>query len=379
MAVLSSLALFLSLLAAPFHEAAHEVTPTIADLRVEGGIVVLDLRLNIEAFVAGIDLDGMADTNASDRAGQYDLLRAMTPAALAEQVRGFAGAWADTVEIRPRGGRNDPRSDPVVLNVAAIEIGPLGDTDLPRASRLVLKGAVAPGTRSLTLGWPAGAGDLVLRQQGVKDPYTGYIVGGETSPPISLSGGGSLSAGQVFVAYIPVGFDHILPKGLDHILFVLGLFFLSARLSALLWQISAFTLAHTVTLALGELGLVRIDPGIVEPLIAASIVFVAVENVFVRRLHRWRPVMVFGFGLLHGLGFAAVLGQFGLPEQQFLPALIGFNVGVELGQVAVIAVAFFSVGLWFRNKIWYRGRIAIPASIVIALIGAYWFVERVFA
>lgn len=372
--VLSTLTPFLALLGAR----AHEVTPTIADLTVEGGIVVLELRLNIEAFLAGIDLDGIEDTNASDRSPDYDRLRALAPAALTARVREFDSEWAARVEIRPEGGRGAP----VDMAVAAVEIGPVGDADLPRASHLVLKGAMAPPTpgsaRSLTLTWAAGSGDLVLRQQGVKDPYTGYLAGGDTSPPIALSGGDSQTAWQAFAAYVPVGFSHILPRGLDHILFVLGLFFLSARLRPLLWQISAFTLAHTVTLAAGALGWVQINTAIVEPLIAASIVFVAVENVFVRKLHRWRPVVVFGFGLLHGLGFALVLGQFGLPEAQFLPALIGFNVGVELGQVTVIAGAFLSVGLWFRNKSWYRGRIAIPASIVIALIGAYWFVERVF-
>jgi len=370
LAVLSSLAVLFALPGAR----AHEVTPTIGDLSVGGGVVVLALRLNGEAFLAGIDLDGLEDTDASEGSDRYDQLRALAPSSLEESLRLFAGEWATRIEIRPKGGFGDP----VRMAMAAVEAGPVGDVDLPRVTQLVLKGALPAGARSLTLTWAAGSGDLVLRQQGVDDPYTGYIRGGETSPPITLAGGDSLSWGQAFAAYVPVGFSHILPKGLDHILFVLGLFFLSARLRPLLWQISAFTLAHTVTLALGALGLVRIDPDIVEPLIAASIVFVAVENVFVRSLHRWRPVLVFGFGLLHGLGFAAVLRQFGLPDQQFVPALIGFNVGVELGQITVIAGAFVTVGLWFRNKPWYRGRIAIPASIVIALIGGYWFVERVF-
>ena len=178
-----------------------------------------------------------------------------------------------------------------------------------------------------------------------------------------------------FASYIPVGFDHIVPKGLDHILFVLGLFFLSARLGPLFWQISAFTLAHTVTLALGALGWVSVSGAIVEPLIAASIVFVAVENIFSKGLSPWRPAIVFGFGLLHGLGFASVLGEFGLPTGQFIPALIGFNVGVEVGQLAVIAVAFSLVG-WFVRKDWYRTAISIPASLAIAAVGVWWVIER---
>ncbi len=364
----------LLVLVTSFVAQAHEVTPTIGDLKVEGGVVVLALRLNVEAFLAGIDLDVIADTNASDQSDAYDRFRALAPDRLADEVRRFGPQWATRVEIRPDGGR----AGAVALNLASVDVGPVGDIDLPRTSHLVLKGAISPAARSLTLTWAAGSGDLVLRQQGVEAPYTGYIAGGGTSPAITLAGGGAQTATEAFWSYIPVGFDHILPRGLDHILFVLGLFFLSVRWQALLWQISAFTLAHTVTLAAGASGVVRIDPDIVEPLIAATIVFVAVENVFSGRLHRWRPVVVFGFGLLHGLGFASVLGQFGLPEAQFLPALIGFNVGVELGQVTVIAAAFLAVGLWFGNKGWYRGRIAIPASVAIALVGGYWFVERVF-
>ena len=150
-----------------------------------------------------------------------------------------------------------------------------------------------------------------------------------------------------------MGFDHIVPKGLDHILFVLGLFFLAAQFRPLLLQISLFTLAHTITLALAALGYVNLPGSIVEPLIAASIVFIAIENVWARGISRWRPFVIFGFGLLHGLGFASVLGEFGLPEETFVAALIGFNVGVEVGQLAVIAVMFLCV--WQALRI-DRGR-----------------------
>ncbi len=124
--------------------------------------------------------------------------------------------------------------------------------------------------------------------------------------------------------------------------------------------------------------MVTVNAALVEPLIAASIVFVAVENIFSRRLHLWRPVVVFAFGLLHGLGFASVLGEFGLPQDQVIPALLGFNVGVELGQLTVIALAYGALGYWFGKHPKYRGRVAIPASVTIALIGSYWFYERVF-
>ena len=348
---------------------AHEVTPAIADMKAEGDVIRFDIRLNVEAFVAGIDLDGLADTNASEGSAEYDALRALDPAALENRVRAWAPDWLDRIELRA-GETGLP------LALETVQIPPVGNIDLPRPSNLMLAADLPPGAAAITLHWPGGSGDLVLRQFGVPEPFTGLISGGGTSPEISLSGGGMASGWQAFMAYIPVGFDHILPKGLDHILFVLGLFFLSTRLGPLLWQVSAFTLAHTVTLALGALGWVQVPGTIVEPLIAASITYVAVENILTPKLTRWRPAVVFGFGLLHGLGFASVLGDFGLPEGQFIPALLGFNIGVELGQLTVIAIAFLVVGLWFGRRDFYRRLIAIPASCVIALIGAYWVAER---
>ncbi|MEX5513282.1 HupE/UreJ family protein [Pseudophaeobacter sp. 1A09344] len=348
---------------------AHEVTPAIGDFTIEDNTLHLSLRLNAEAFVAGIDLDTHQDTEAADQAGDYDLLRAMPPEELAPMLRLFSEDWLKTLDVEA--GR------PVPLVVEDVRVAPVGDVELPRESVLSLSGELPPLASALTIRWPEGAGAVVLRQNGVEEPFTGYIQGGESTGPIAIGGGSALSPAKAFTSYIPVGFDHILPKGLDHILFVLGLFFLSTRLKPLLWQVSAFTVAHTITLACGALGLVTVNPAVVEPLIAASIVFVAVENIFARRLHSWRTVVIFGFGLLHGLGFASVLGEFGLPQAQFIPALIGFNVGVELGQLTVIALAYLLVGYWFGGHPKYRGRVAIPASVTIALIGSYWFVERV--
>ena len=108
---------------------------------------------------------------------------------------------------------------------------------------------------------------------------------------------------------------------------------------ALLWQVTAFTVAHAVTLALGTLGLITLPQDIVEPLIALSIAWVAIENILTSRLHPWRPAVVFGFGLLHGLGFAGVLSDLGLPDDERLLSLLTFNLGIEIGQLSVIALA----------------------------------------
>ncbi|MEQ8341718.1 MAG: HupE/UreJ family protein [Marinovum algicola] len=349
---------------------AHEVMPTIGDLTVTEGAAQIELRLNAEAFIAGIDLDGLEDTNTTDRSDVYDALRALPPEDLAERMAPTADTMAEAIRLESGGTA-------VPLAVTGFAPGEIGNPTFARESTLSLRADLSNSTAPLVLHWPDGYGTLVLRQLGLETGYTGIIEGGDMSDSILPTGQTPKSGFAVFAEYIPVGFDHILPKGLDHILFVLGLFFLSTRLGPLLWQVTAFTAAHTVTLALGALGIVTIPGSIVEPIIAASIVYVAVENIFSPRMHAWRPLVVFGFGLLHGLGFASVLSEFGLPQGQFIPALLGFNVGVELGQLTVIAMAFLAVGLWFGRKSWYRPAIAVPASAVIALVGAYWFVERV--
>ncbi len=365
MAVLSSLLLWCGAIVQ-----AHEVQPTIGDLTVKDGVLTLDLRLNIEAFLAEIDLDIVEDTNNADNAKDYDTLRAFPANNIAGRAPDLLSRW-NTLPMVVVDGRA------VTLRAVSLDIPQDVDIELSRISTWRLLGDVSDNAGQVTVTWPKGGGAMVLRQQGVEEPFTGYLNGGETSPQINLGGGGEQTMLQAFGSYIPVGFDHILPKGLDHILFVLGLFFLSTHLRPLVWQVSAFTLAHTITLALGAAGWVNVPGSIVEPLIAASITYVAVENIFTSGLNRWRPVVIFGFGLLHGLGFASVLGEFGLPQGQFVPALIGFNVGVELGQLTVIAIAFVLVG-WAMRRAWYRARIAIPASCIIAAVGAYWFVERVF-
>jgi len=324
-----------------------------------------------EAMIAGIDLSQVTDTNASDRSATYDELRALDRDVLADKFSEIWPQFSQTITVA-QGNQRLP------LTLDAVRVDPIGNTEIARYTYVTI-GAQTSGQGPVTFQWAAQNGDIVLRQMGVDNGLTQLLQNGVVSDPILSDGAAVAASGwDTFVTYIPVGFDHILPKGLDHILFVLGLFFLSAGLGALIWQISAFTLAHTITLAAGALGWVTISGAIVEPLIAASIVFIAVENIVSNRLNTWRPVVIFAFGLLHGLGFASVLGEFGLPQAQFIPALIGFNIGVEIGQLTVIAIAFGLFGLWFGRKPWYRARIAIPASVLIALIGAYWFVERVF-
>jgi hypothetical protein len=176
--------------------------------------------------------------------------------------------------------------------------------------------------------------------------------------------------------YLRLGFHHIVPEGADHILFVLGLFFLGITWRKLLSQTPVFTVAHATTLFLSTLGLFSLPSRYVEPAIALSIAFIAIENVVKPKLGPGRLAIVFGFGLIHGLGFASSLSDIPFPKTDFIVALLGFNFGVDLGQLFVIALAFLVVG-WFRNRPWFRGRIAIPCSLAIAAVGLFWAVQRV--
>jgi hypothetical protein len=180
---------------------------------------------------------------------------------------------------------------------------------------------------------------------------------------------------EIAQQYLSLGYTHILPKGLDHILFVLGIFLLSPRIKTMLLQVTAFTVAHSITLGLSMYGIVSLPPRIVEPLIALSIAYVAIENILTRELKPWRLALVFMFGLLHGLGFAGVLRDLGLPRDEFLTALLTFNLGVEGGQLTVIAAAMI-VTAPLMEKGWYRQRVVIPASVLIATVGLYWTVAR---
>lgn len=423
---------------------AHEVMPSIGDMRVVDGEVTFEIRANLESFIAGINLTETSDTNESAQAATYDELRALTPEALAVDFTRFWPQMAQGITLTADGTPLRPTLD-------SVQVDPVGDVDVVRFSVFSFSAPLPDGAETVQVGWGPEFGVLVLRQMDVPAPYDGYLEAGALSDNIPLAGGGQATGWETFVDYIPVGFDHIVPKGLDHILFVLGLFFLAARFHPLLIQVSLFTVAHTITLALAalghtdfiddfmqaNLGIAFID--IVEPLIALSIAYVAIENIFMKGISPWRPFVIFIFGLLHGLGFASVLAEFGLPEATFVPALIGFNVGVEVGQLAVIAVMFLCVWQALRvdrganeasqgfvvygvllaislalialnpagmvtaleNPVWllagplaaifvlcmasiglrdqqeaYRRLVAVPASVAIAAVGLYWFIER---
>ncbi len=351
---------------------AHEIRPAVVNVNLAPPQFEIEITANLEAMLADVS-PKHSDTSESPNAQRYDRLRELAPAELEEQVRKFIPDWLQGQAVELDGVRVEPA-------VTAIEIPATGDTRLARISTIRLAGPIAPGTREFRWSYAREFGDNILkvREPGREAIASVWLRNGEWSDPYVIGVGiRPRTALQVAAQYVALGFTHILPKGLDHILFVLGLYLLSTRWKPLLIQVTSFTIAHSITLGLSIYGIFSLPASIVEPLIAASIAYVAIENVLTSKLHAWRPFVVFGFGLLHGMGFAGVLQEIGMPRSEFLTALVSFNVGVELGQLAVITLAFVLTGIWFRNKPWYRSRIVVPASLLIAATGIYWTVERV--
>lgn len=352
---------------------AHEVRPAVVDLFLQAdGSYRVSVQANMEAVLAGVN-PVHKDTNESPNAATYNQLRALSPRQLEERLRAFWPSYRDGLRIEFGTVRSEPE-------LRTIDIPSLDDLARARLTTLQLSGSIPSGAKTLRWTYAPQFGGSVLRlhRAGIKEVTAAWIREGEASVIYPLEGDVvAVSRTEVFGQYMVLGYTHILPKGLDHVLFVLGLFLLSASLAPLLWQVTAFTLAHSITLGLSMYGIFTLSPTVVEPLIAASIVYVAVENLLTARLHAWRVFVVFGFGLLHGLGFAGVLTEIGLPREEFVTGLIAFNVGVEFGQLTVIVLAGLLFGFWFRERPWYRKRIVLPLSAVIAVIALYWTVERI--
>jgi len=380
MKICRSLMLILALLVPDgFRDArAHEIQPAVIDVVIGLDEVVLDISFNSEVLLAGIDASQSTDTNSTPEAARYDRLRALDPAALGDEIRKSRAELLPVFELM--------NADmPLALRLQDVKVVPETDITLPRQTRLRLDAALPPGDAVVTFRAAPAFGPVVLRQMPAAGDdaraeeamlYTVYLLAGDMSAVMSRLGQGELSVAARFAEYIRIGVVHIIPKGLDHIAFIIGLFFFSPRWRPLIGQVTIFTIAHSITLALASFGLVKVPAALVEPLIALSIAWIGVENIFRPRLGLLRLGVIFGFGLLHGLGFAYVLAETGFGGGTLALNLLAFNIGVELGQILVL-VPLVLIALAVAGKPWYRARLAVPVSMLIAATGIWWFVERI--
>jgi hydrogenase/urease accessory protein HupE len=333
---------------------AHEIGTSRVNAQFQPGTFAIEVVTDGTALVEKLEAaQGRPPISMTDAAALLRLLRASEATFRKKVTLRFDGQAAAT-EI-------------------AFRVTPAVNASSAPAATIRLTGIVPPEARQFTwnYGWTYASYSFTAHGT------TQWLEGGSWSKAMALADV-TPPPGRLETAarYLALGFTHIVPLGLDHVLFVLGIYLLNHRWRPVLLQVSAFTLAHSITLGLSMYGLVNVSPNLVEPMIAISIAYVAIENVFLRELKPWRILLVFAFGLLHGLGFAGVLSDIGLPRQEFLTALVLFNLGVEGGQLAVIGAAFLLFGWRYAERDWYRGRVAVPASLLIALAAVYWTFER---
>jgi len=347
---------------------AHNLRFTDVRLELRGdGSFRADVVCDLDALALGVE-------SGADSVALAAAIEAMAPAERDALVAQLGEMLERRLRVRFDG-------EPAAFGVFLPERGQARpEGSLPSALGLVarLEGRVPSGAREVSLfasrAFPPVRLEIV--DEGGRRLHVQILQRGAPSTPARLAGTTDSTRWATFTRFVGLGFEHILPEGLDHVLFVVGLALFSRRIGPLLVQVTAFTLAHTVTLILSTYGVVQLSSRVVEPLIALSIAYVAVENLLTSELRFSRVLLVFGFGLLHGLGFAGVLAELGLPERNRLVALLAFNGGVELGQLAVILPAWLFLRALERLSV-SRRAVVVPASLVIAAIGLYWTASRV--
>ena len=357
---------------------AHEIGKSQVSAVFRDATIQVDVVVDPDALLSKLEAFGGRPLSRDVTRGERDA-----------RIRAIAAVFLE---------QTDMRVDGQVIHPAFEYLPASAFNDLAQAPSLVrLTASLPPSAREFDFRYGLALGTYALNMRIGDGPVqTQWVVGSDRSETVSLvAPPPPLTRTQVARQYLVLGFTHIVPHGLDHMLFVLGIYLLSTRWRSIVAQVSTFTIAHSITLALTMYGIVSLPARIVEPMIALSIAYVAIENLIVRELKPWRLALVFSFGLLHGMGFAGVLRDLGLPRPQFLTALVSFNLGVEGGQLAVIAMAFLVVAVvrlvrLHQERVSARGvqlqldhagmyhRIIVqPASVLIALVGLFWTVQRV--
>ena len=354
---------------------AHELRPAIANLNIyEKDNITngnLSIRLNLEAIIAEIGVEH-SNTEKSKESKEYENLRNMSSFELLEKFNSKIKSFQNKIYLRSSNSDYN-------LTLLDVNIPEVGNTNIVRDT-IINFDIKNLKDEDLIFSWDNNLGSIILRVNSADNGalYSELIETGKKSDWFSAINKSEKGLFDNVKSYTKLGFKHIIPKGLDHILFVLALFLLSSKLKPLILQVSIFTLAHTITLFLGALNIIKISALIVEPIIALSIFFVAIENLFTENIKKMRPYIIFIFGLLHGLGFAGVLNKIGISDGQFISSLVSFNLGVELGQICIILLSYIFIALLFQKKSWYRNRVTRPLSLIIATVGLYWFIQRIF-
>jgi hydrogenase/urease accessory protein HupE len=361
LALAAAASLLLFLLATP-SALAHEVGLSRGEYAVAGSTVTAQLtfaRRDVIGLVAGLDADHDGALTAAELAQDRDAINGALVARI--KVTGDDVACPGELE-EARLAEDDGVTlkatyrCPAAPQKVNVDVGLISDLPMGHRHLAHFDGKTGPSDAVIS-----------VRNRGFAFESTPGQAPSSTAPP-KASYRGKLS-------FFPMGIEHIL-TGYDHLVFLLGLVIVGGRWRSLLMVVTAFTLAHSITLALAALGVWAPSPRIVEPAIALSIAYVGVENFFVKNAEkRWR--ITFPFGLIHGFGFAGALQEVAMPKADVPYALVLFNVGVEAGQLAVLALVLPLIYL-LRKRAWFRDQGVKVISGAIAVAGVVWFVSRAF-
>ena len=354
---------------------SHEIRPSIADYKIEENILYFDIRLNAELILSGIDASNITDTNSSPLSATYDDLRSLTR----ENLKILLIESWDDIQSKINLNINEVSTK---FELVDINIEANRDFEISRDSIIYLKYELDEDDEFFTFKWSEKYGPIIIREinelKKEDDLYTEYLQAGLQTDKIFIKSENTQSIFKSIINYFILGIQHIIPKGLDHILFIVGLFFFSVTLRPLLIQVTMFTIAHSITLIFVSVSYINVNPLIVEPIIALSIAYVGIENIFKQYVKEYlRYIIIFFFGLLHGLGFALVLSDIGYQSSKLILNLISFNLGIEAAQIFIILFLYILLGIKFSNKKYYRYIFQVPVSLFIALVGIYWFFERI--
>ena len=354
---------------------SHEIRPSIADYKIEENILYFDIRLNAELILSGIDASNITDTNSSPLSATYDDLRSLTR----ENLKILLIESWDDIQSKINLNINEVSTK---FELVDIDIEANRDFEISRDSILYLKYELDEDDEFLTFKWSEKYGPIIIREinelKKEDDLYTEYLQAGLQTDKIFIKSENTQSIFKSIINYFILGIQHIIPKGLDHILFIVGLFFFSVTLRPLLIQVTMFTIAHSITLIFVSVSYINVNPLIVEPIIALSIAYVGIENIFKQYVKEYlRYIIIFFFGLLHGLGFALVLSDIGYQSSKLIVNLISFNLGIEAAQIFIILFLYILLGIKFSDKKYYRYIFQVPVSLFIALVGIYWFFDRI--
>ncbi len=350
---------------------SHEEDPSVLDFELKSNSIFVkiqttsDILFNDDAEKS--DFTELTERSFSDRNDNKNLSSRNLRTQVFENWLSIKSNFLFTVDDRP-----------LELELSDVLTEFSNSFEETMSIELIIEAPIPARSKFLVLGWTESYGDLVVRQQGdLEVLYTEYLPRGMKTSKIKLRNENYSYKSSKFLSYIFSGIYHIIPLGYDHILFILGLYFFAHHFRLLILQVSLFTVAHSISLALAVFEIINVPSSFVEPIIAASIVYIGLENYFATKKRYYRTLLIFGFGLLHGLGFANVLTSLEFTSDDIILPLLGFNIGVEIGQIIILFMCFVTFGYWFKNKSWYRKRIVAPFSGLLVLAGTVWFMERI--